>query len=113
MLKPYFPATWRGEVKFKSGSTGHSFLQKFPNSPAVKIYREWNHYGEEGANTLQQNSCHAGNEVQKTGLPIKPWEESHVRYDTDSKHNTALTLRKIKQESVIREPMKGEKYVIQ
>lgn len=46
----------------------------------------------------------------KNRLPIiKPWEESHVRYNSDSKHNTALTLRKIKQESVIREPMKGEK----
>lgn len=65
--------------------------------------------GEEGANALQQKSCHAGNEVQKIGLPVKPREEPHVRYDSDSKHNTALTLRKIKQESVIREPMKGEK----
>lgn len=45
---------------------------------------------------------------KKIGLPDKPREELHVRYDSDSKHNTALTLRKIKQESVIREPIKGE-----
>lgn len=48
------------------------------------------------------NLCHTGNDVQNE-LPIKTREDIISR-DSDSRHNTLLTLKKSKQESV-REPM--------
>lgn len=52
---------------------------------------------EKGPMCPSKTAAMLGMMSKKIGLPVKPREEPHVRYDSDSKHNTALTLRKIKQ----------------
>lgn len=98
-------------MKFKSGFTGHSFLLKFLNSPAVK-----NIWGMQSLffKGLEKKGPAYSSKIavilglmSKNGFPIKTWEEPHVSYDHDSGHNIVLTLRKSEQESIIREPMGG------